>query len=58
VSLHLVSGMTVRTVPSVHVIAGAGYDLQGGVNGILGRDVLDRCHFTYLGPERRFQLGF
>lgn len=58
VSLQLLSGVSTRTIPSVHVIAGAGYDLQGGVNGILGRDILDHCHFMYLGPERRIQLGF
>ena len=28
------------------------------VEAIIGRDVLNRCNFLYLGPERKFNLAF
>jgi len=59
VVLALVSGMD-QTPLSVHAIASDDFDRErdGDVNGIIGRDVLDRCNFTYLGPDKRFSLAY
>jgi hypothetical protein len=45
-----------RVFPSVHAIASD--DFSGPVNGILGRDVLDHCHFVFDGPSKTFRLTF
>jgi hypothetical protein len=29
-----------------------------GMEGLIGRDILDRCNFLYFGRERSFTLGF
>jgi hypothetical protein len=57
VSLTMISGMTTLSIPSVFVIASDDFDVEG-VQGIIGRDILDRCNLMYLGPEHRFELAF
>ncbi len=58
VSLTLVSGGGSLYIPSVHVIASDDFVPEEEVHGIIGRDVLNRCNFLYLGPERKFNLAF
>ena len=58
ISLVLVSGVEQVIIPSVHAIASEDFDGEDGVQGILGRDVLSRCVFTYSGPESTFGLAF
>jgi hypothetical protein len=58
VSLALVSGMDRVELPSVWVIASPDFQPHEGVQAIIGRDVLDRCVFTYAGPHRSFTLAF
>lgn len=58
VSLALLSGTTPEYLPSIHVIASADFEREENVQGILGRDVLNRCVFTYEGPTRSFFLAF
>ncbi len=57
-SLTLVSGGGSLYIPSVHVIASDDFVPEEEVHGIIGRDVLNRCNFLYLGPERKFNLAF
>jgi hypothetical protein len=45
-----------RRFPSVHAIASD--DFQAPVLGILGRDVLDHCHFVFDGASKTFRLTF
>ncbi len=59
VVLSLVSGVN-QTPLSLHAIASDDFDRErdGDVHGIIGRDVLDPCNFTWLGPDRRFSLAY
>ena len=59
VILALVSGMD-QTPLRVHAIASDDFDRErdGDVHGIIGRDILDYCNFTYLGPDKRFSLAY
>jgi hypothetical protein len=58
VSLVLVSGMESVILPSVHALAAEDFDGEGSVQGIMGRDVLARCVFTYSGLDSTFGLAF
>jgi hypothetical protein len=58
VSLALLAGGSVYSFGSDHAIASDDFTPQEDVQGILGRDVLDRCVFTYYGPHRYFTLAF
>jgi hypothetical protein len=59
VLLSLVSGID-QSPLGVHAIASDDFDRErdGDVHGIIGRDVLDQCNFTYLGPDKRFSLAY
>ncbi len=57
VVLTLVSGTNPITL-SVQAIASDDFDRDGDVHGIIGRDSLDRCNLTWLGPDRRFSLAY
>ena len=48
-SLTLVSGGGTLYIPSVHVIASEDFVPEEVVQAIIGRDVLNRCHFHYFG---------
>ncbi len=56
ISLTLISGTTRVTIPSVHAIACEDFDAD--IQGLLGRDVLDHCIFSYYGPNSQFSLAF
>lgn len=58
VAVGLASGISVSVLPSVQVLCSPDYRMDEPVNGILGRDVLDLCHFEYRGPSRYFELAF
>ncbi len=58
VSLTLASGMTTKYLPSIQAIASEDFDESEEVQGILGRDVLDRCTFYYHGLDKQFTLAF
>jgi hypothetical protein len=58
VSISFISGTTKYTIPSVHAIASDDFQPSDEGQGIIGRDVLNSCHFQYFGPQRVFQLGF
>lgn len=58
VGFSFISGTSLWTIPSIEAIAGAGYDLADGVQGIIGRDILQHCNLVYLGKDRRFELAY
>ncbi len=58
VSITLVSGTTLEYLPSVHVIASADFHQKEEIQGLIGRDILDRCVFSYYGPSKMFSLAF
>ena len=58
VSLILVSGSSQMVLPSVRVVTGEDFDEAELVQGLIGRDVLDHCLFTYYGPQKHFVLVF
>jgi hypothetical protein len=58
VSLSLVSGGSLLTFPSIHVIAPEDFSREEGIQALIGRDVLDRCVFEYFGPHKQFRLSF
>jgi len=58
VSLTLVSGMSEYTLSSVRAIATEDFQQGEEVEAIIGRDILNRYNFQYLGPARRFELFF
>ncbi|HKI36114.1 MAG TPA: hypothetical protein VKA46_29930 [Gemmataceae bacterium] len=59
VILWMVSGRNLTPL-SVRAIACEDFDRDrdGDVHGIVGRDILDRCNFWWLGLDRRFELGY
>jgi hypothetical protein len=58
VSVYLTSGGRKLLMPPVHAISSGDFHDEEDAKAILGRDVLDHCHFQYFGPERSFNLGF
>jgi hypothetical protein len=60
VRLALVTGIDQTVLPGVQVIASEDFDRDrdGDVHGIIGRDVLDHCVFTYFGLDQKFTLAF
>jgi hypothetical protein len=58
VVLHLVSGTDLTRIDHVHAIDPQDFHPTEGVQGIIGRDVLCRCHFTFYGPDRQFRLAW
>jgi len=59
VILYILSGLEQTPFP-LHALAYGDFDRDpvGDLHGILGRDVLQHCNLTYLGPEKRFELGW
>jgi hypothetical protein len=58
ISLALLSNARGRIFDDIHTIGGADFDVEGGVQGVLGTDILLLCNFQFLGPERTFHLGW
>lgn len=58
VVLYLVSGTELTPIDNVHAIDPQDFHPTEGVQGIIGRDVLDRCVFTFAGPDRQFHLAW
>jgi hypothetical protein len=60
VTLYLVSDGIPRHFVETQVIASYGWHptAEDGVEGVVGRDVLNRCHFMYYGVEGTFTIGF
>jgi hypothetical protein len=59
VSITLVGNSSQLFFPSVLAIAGDDFSTdEDAPQGILGRDVLNRCVFNYYGPDQTFRLAF
>jgi hypothetical protein len=58
VSLSLVAGGVTNPFPDTRVMAADCWHPDEGIEALLGRDILDRCFFRYMGPDRRFTLAF
>jgi len=58
VDVDLISGMTTTRLPGVLVLAADSFGEHDPAQGVIGRDILKRCVFTYDGPADRFQLAF
>lgn len=58
VTLSFVSGMDQYPFPTIRVIASDDFQQGEEVEAIIGRDILNRCNFQYLGTARRFELFF
>ena len=58
VSLSLVAEGRECPFPDTHVMS-ADCWLEGeGMEALIGRDILDRCFFQYLGLDRKYTLAF
>jgi len=58
VSLSLVADGSAHAFPESRGMA-ADCWLEGeGIEALIGRDILDRCFFQYIGLERKFTLAF
>jgi hypothetical protein len=58
VSLSLVADGTPHSFPDSRVMAADCWHPDEGIEALIGRDILDRCFFQYMGPDRRFTLAF
>lgn len=58
VALSFVSGVDQYPFPTVRAIASDDFQQGEEVEAIIGRDILNRCNFQYLGTARRFDLFF
>jgi hypothetical protein len=57
VSVTLVSGINELAAVRVRAIASDDFDdLPDAPQGIIGRDILSRCNFTYLGLDKLWNL--
>jgi hypothetical protein len=57
ISLTLASGATQRYFPKVIAIATEDFR-EHGLQGLIGRDLLNHCVFSYFGPHGTFELSF
>ena len=57
-TLCFVSGTDRHPFPTVRVIASDDFQRGDEVEAIVGRDILNRCNFQYLGVAGRFELYF
>jgi hypothetical protein len=57
VGLTLVAGTMQRHIRSVFTIASQDFG-EHGIQALIGRDVLNRCVFSYFGPHKTFELSF
>jgi hypothetical protein len=58
VSLSLISNAIITNFGSVRAICAEDFDNEGGVQGILGTDILCRCNFHFHGPDQTFTLAW
>ncbi len=60
VTLSFVADGRAQPFGGLRVIAADGWHpgAEQGVEALIGRDVLDRCVFSYLGPDRAFTFAF
>jgi hypothetical protein len=58
VSLSLVAEGRSCSLPEAYVLATDCWHPGEGIEGLIGRDILDRCFFQYIGPDQRFTLSF
>ena len=58
ISLSLVAGGQLHPFPDLVVMNADCWLPNEGIEALLGRDILDRCHFSYDGPSRTFTLAF
>lgn len=58
VSLAIVAEGRSCPFPDCDVIATDCWHPGEGIEGLIGRDILDRCFFQYIGQDRRFTLSF
>lgn len=58
VSLSFVSGMDCYPFPTIRAIASDDFQRGDEVEAIIGRDILNRCNFQYLGFAGQFNLFF
>ncbi len=57
VSLSLVAEGRACPFPDTEVMAADCWLEDEGIEALVGRDILDRCFFQYLGPDHRFTLA-
>ena len=58
VNVALISGDSFQRLRNLRVIAADCWNLNEGVEALIGRDVLRRCVFEYFGPDELFRLSF
>ena len=58
VSLSLVAGGASHPFPDTLVVAADCWHPGEGMEALIGVDILSRCFFQFVGPERRFTLAF
>lgn len=58
VSLSLVANGSAHPFPDTRVMEADCWLPGEGLEALLGTDILNRCNLQYLGPDRRFVLGF
>jgi hypothetical protein len=58
VALSLVAGGRSHLMPESRVMAADCWLPGEGIEGLIGRDILDQCFFQYMGPDRIFTLAF
>ena len=58
VRLSLVAGGVAHPFKNAWVIAVTGFQPSEGFTGLIGRDVLDYCSFSYHGTAKHFEFSF
>jgi hypothetical protein len=58
VSLSLVANGQLHPFPDSQVMNADCWLPDEGIEALIGRDILDRCFFQYMGLDRRFTLAF
>lgn len=58
VSLALVAGGSAHPFPDFHVIETDCWLPDEGIEALIGRDILNRCNFWYVGIDATFNLSF
>ena len=58
VNLSLVAEGRMCPLPDCFVFATDSWRPGEGIEALIGTDILNRCFFQYMGPDRRFTLAF
>lgn len=58
VALSLVAGGSAHPFPDTRVMEADCWLPGEGIEALIGMDILGRCFFQLLGPDRRFTLAF